>query len=238
MRGTAILLQARMGSSRLPGKAMRMLGGHTLLEHAIRRLQASGYPVVLATTTKNEDDCLGAAAEDLGAHVFRGAEEDVLDRFARAARHFELHRVVRATGDNPAVDIDGVGRTLALLDRTGAGHVVEHGLPDGAAVEAIRVTWLLEAAATATDAYDREHVTPYLKRMPKFAAMQALAPGHLRRPGLRLTVDTEADLAFMQSLMQAVGPQPVPAPLTAFIAAADRMGRGDRDHGEPRRDVR
>lgn len=238
MRGTAILLQARMGSTRLPGKAMRVLGGYTLLAHAIRRLQASGYPVVLATTTRAEDDCLCAAAASLGAHVFRGAETDVLDRFARAAQHFELHRVVRATGDNPAVDIDAVARTLALLDRTSAGHVVEHGLPYGAAVEAIRVAWLLDAAAKATDPYDREHVTPYLKRLAKSAAIQALAPGHLRRPALRLTVDTETDLAFMQSLMEAVGPQPVPAPLTAFIAAADAIARGDHTHAKPRSDVR
>jgi spore coat polysaccharide biosynthesis protein SpsF len=226
MRGTAVVLQARMGSTRLPGKAMRVLGGRTLLEHAIRRLRASGYPVVLATTTLSDDDCLCAAAETLGAYVFRGSENDVLDRYAQAARHYELHRVVRATGDNPAVDIDAVGRTLALLDRTSAAHVVEHGLPYGAAVEAIRGAALFEAASAATDPYDREHVTPFLKRTPRFRAVQALAPGRVRRPGLRLTVDTEDDLVFMQALVEAVGPQNEPAPLTAFIAAADRLACG------------
>jgi spore coat polysaccharide biosynthesis protein SpsF len=225
MRGTAIILQARMGSTRLPGKALRLLGGRTLLEHAVRRLQASGYPVILATTERSEDAPLAQAGKDLGAHVFRGADADVLDRFAQAARHFELHRVVRATGDNPAVDIDAVDRTLALLDRTSASHVVEHGLPYGAAVEAIRTTALLEAAALATDAYDREHVTPFLKRTPRFAALQALAPGHLRRPGLRLTVDTEDDLAFMQALVDAIGAQSFPVPLSTFIASADRLSQ-------------
>jgi spore coat polysaccharide biosynthesis protein SpsF (cytidylyltransferase family) len=238
MRGTAILLQARMGSTRLPGKAMRTLGEHTLLEHAVRRLQASGYPVVLATTTKPEDDGLVAAAQALGAYTFRGSEDDVLDRYARAARFFELHRVVRATGDNPAVDIDAVSRTLALLDRTTAAHIVEHGLPYGAAVEAIRVGALLEAAATAVDPYDREHVTPFLKRTPRFRALQALAPGRLRRPELRLTVDTEADLAFMQTLLAAVGPQTSPAPLSAFIAAADRLNNADGDREQPWQDAR
>jgi spore coat polysaccharide biosynthesis protein SpsF (cytidylyltransferase family) len=115
-----------MGSARLPGKAMRMLAGHPLITHAIVRLQSSGYPVVLATTTKPEDDCLIEVATGLKAHVFRGSEDDVLDRFAQAARHFELHRVVRATADNPVVDIDAVARTLMLLDRTSADHGVAY----------------------------------------------------------------------------------------------------------------
>lgn len=237
MRGTAIVVQARMGSTRLPGKALRLLGGRTLLDHAIGRLKASGYPVVLATTTNRADDRLVAAAETLGAEIFRGPEADVLERFAQVTRHFELHRVVRATADNPAVDIAAVGRTLALLDRTSAAHVVEHGLPYGAAVEAIRATALRDAAATATDPYDREHVTPYLKRTSRFAAVQALAPGHLRRPALRLTVDTEEDLAFMQTLLDVIGGERFPAPLSAFIAAADQLA-GSSGAVEPRRDVR
>lgn len=224
MRGTAIVLQARMGSTRLPGKSMRTLGGRTLLTHAVMRMQASGYPVVLATTTKAEDDCLVAAAESLGAYVFRGAETDVLDRYAQAARFFELHRVVRATADNPAMDIDAVGRTLMLLDRTGADHVVEHGMPLGAAVEAMRGDALLRAAELATDPYDREHVTPIVRRPGgPFFALAALAPGALRRPSLRLTVDTEDDLVFMQKLFDQVGPAPYPAPLSSFIDVADRL---------------
>ena len=236
MRGTAILLQARMGSSRLPAKSMRVIGGHPLVAHAIVRMQASGYPVVLATTTKPEDDCLVSAAEALGAHVFRGSELDVLDRYARATREFELHRVVRATADNPAVDVDAVARTLMLLDRTGADHVVEYGLPYGAAVEAIRGGALLRAAELATDPQDREHVTPMLRSSREFFGLAAVAPGHLRRPGLRLTVDTEDDVSFMQRLFDALGQSLFPAPLSAFIEVADRIlvsskGSGSRVRG-------
>ena len=237
MRGTAILLQARMGSARLSGKSMRELAGHTLVAHAIVRLQASGYPVVLTTTTKAEDDCLAKAATDLRAHVFRGSELDVLDRFAGAVRQFELHRVVRATADNPAVDIDAVVRTLALMDRTGADHVVEYGLPYGSAVEAMRGSALLKAAAQATDPADREHVTPLIRRGPGFFALAAIAPGHLRRPRLRLTVDTEDDLAFMQKLLEAVGPRPFPAPLATILDVTDRMPTA-ASSGPERREVR
>lgn len=220
-----------MGSSRLPGKSMRVIGGHTLVSHAVVRMQASGYPVVLATTTKSEDDCLASEARALGAQVFRGSELDVLERYARATREFELHRVVRATADNPAVDIDAVARTLMLLDRSGADHVVEYGLPHGAAVEAIRGSALLRAAEVATDVYDREHVTPTLRSSREFFGLAALAPGHLRRPGLRLTVDTEDDLSFMQRLFDALGQGRFPAPLSAFIDVADRILLGSKGSG-------
>jgi spore coat polysaccharide biosynthesis protein SpsF len=223
MRGTAVLLQARMGSTRLPGKSMRDLAGHPLVAHAVVRLQASGYPVVLTTTTRPEDDCLVELATALKAEVFRGAEVDVLDRFAQAVRHFELHRVVRATADNPAVDIDAVSRTLALMDRTGSDHVVEYGLPYGAAVEAVRGSALLKAAAQATEPADREHVTPMIRRGAGFRALAALAPGYLRRPRLRLTVDTEDDLLFMQKLFEAVGPHAFPASLATILDVTDRM---------------
>jgi spore coat polysaccharide biosynthesis protein SpsF len=200
-----------------------MLAGHTLLAHAIVRLQASGYPVVLVTTTKPEDDCLVDAAADLRAHVFRGSDLDVLDRYAKATQHFELHRVVRATADNPAVDIDAVARTLMLLDRTSADHVVEYGMPIGAAVEATRGSALLRAAAQATDPYDREHVTPFIRGNPGYRALAALAPGHLRRRGVRLTVDTADDLDTLQRIFDAVGPHQFPAPLGAILDVVDRM---------------
>jgi spore coat polysaccharide biosynthesis protein SpsF len=238
MRGTAVLLQARMGSSRLPGKSMRMLAGHTMLAHAIVRLQASGYPVALVTTTRSEDDCLVEAACHLRAEVFRGSDVDVLDRFAKAVQHFELHRVVRATADNPAVDIDAVSRMLSLLDRASADHVVEYGLPVGGAVEALRGSALLRAAAEATDPYDREHVTPLIKRNSEYRALAALAPGHVRRRGLRLTVDTEEDLAAMQRLFDAVGLQHFPAPLSVILDVMDRMLDRSDGSGSGRREIR
>ncbi len=236
MRGTAVLLQARMGSTRLPGKSMLDLAGRPLVEHAIRRLQASEYPVVLVTTTLPEDDVLAAAAARLGAHTFRGAIEDVLGRYARAAQAFELHRVVRATADNPAVDIDSVGRTLTMLDRTGADHIVEAGLPVGGTVEAMRASALLAASRAATDPYDREHVTPFLKR-GAFTSIPVLATGRLRRPNLRLTVDTADDLAWMQRLCDAMPRDLFPASLARFIEAADRVRRAP-DNGSEMREVR
>ena len=218
---SAIVLQARMGSTRLPGKSMAFIEGKTLVHHCIERLRSrSGLMVLLATTTLSEDDVLADEASRLSVPVVRGSAEDVLSRFARAASMFELTTVVRATADNPAVDMDAPRRTLDLLLRTGVDHVVERGLPDGAAVEAVSCDALHRAHALATDAYDREHVTPFLKRDHRFRSLNLLAPAALRRADRRFTVDTTDDLEFMRGVYRALGQQ-TPAPLSAIIHASD-----------------
>jgi spore coat polysaccharide biosynthesis protein SpsF len=121
-----IVLQARLGSRRLPGKALEPIGGCSMLERCLRRLIAGGVAhVVLATTTLFEDDVLAAIAAKLGVPVFRGEVDDVLGRYIGAAEAFDLDPVVRATGDNPAVDIQGPGRVLATLRSSGADFVIE-----------------------------------------------------------------------------------------------------------------
>src|SRR5687768_3923953 len=107
MRSKAgIVLQARMASARLPGKALALIAGRSILEHCLRRLILAGVArVVLATTTREEDDALSAVAERLGVAVYRGSDTDVLARVVEAAETFDLDPIVRATGDNPAVDI-------------------------------------------------------------------------------------------------------------------------------------
>jgi spore coat polysaccharide biosynthesis protein SpsF (cytidylyltransferase family) len=179
--------------------------------------------VIVATTELPEDDRLAAEAARLDAPVVRGPSEDVLARYLKAAEAFGLTDVLRATADNPAVDMDAPRRTLALLRRSGADHVVEHGLPHGAAVEAVTTRALQQAAALATEASDREHVTTLIRRDARFFALPALAPGHVRRPQIRLTVDTAADLAFMRRVFALAGAVPgAPAPLAEILTAAAR----------------
>ncbi len=218
---TAIVLQARMGSTRLPGKVLATIGGWTLLEHAVRRLAQSGYPVIVATTTLSDDDVVEQAATRLGAGVFRGEDTDVLARYLGAARQFGLTRIVRATADNPFVDGDGVRRTLRFLEQAGADHVIECGLPVGTAVEAVTVEALDRAAGLVADPYDREHVTSFVRRDSRFRALRAVAPGGLRRPGLRLTVDTSDDLEFIRHVYADVGDSDALPALGVVIAAAD-----------------
>lgn len=218
---SAIVLQARMGSMRLPGKTLAPIEGRTILAHCLERLRdRSGLRVIVATTTSADDDVLVTEARRLGAPVVRGAVNDVLSRFVLVADTFNLATMVRATADNPAVDLDAPRRTLDLLLRTGAAHVVEHGLPAGAAVEAIACDQLREAATEATDPYDREHVTPFLKRGRRFLALAALAPATVRCPELRLTVDTPEDLEFVRRVYAFSAASGGPAPLSELIAAA------------------
>lgn len=191
-----------MGSARLPGKSLAQIGARHLLGHCLARLiVGSAAPVMLATTTNREDDALVEAA---GAHcvsVFRGPADDVLQRYVQAARAVGARYVVRATGDNPLTDIDGPERVLRALRESGADHVIEDGLPYGAAVEAITVDALNRAALQATDPADREHVTTLIRRdHERFAPLVIEAPAKLRRPDIRVTVDTPDELQFARSL--------------------------------------
>ena len=221
MRSRAgILLQARLASSRLPGKALEAIGGRPLLEHCLRRLVAAGVArVVLTTTTRDEDSALCDLAARLGVAVYRGSDTDVLARMAEAAEAFDLDPVVRATGDNPAVDIQAPGRTLEALRAANADYAFEDGLPYGAGVEALTREALRRAARAVTLPDDREHVTTWVKRRSDlWNLVFPPAPAPLRRPELRLTVDTAGDLAYVRSLFARTGAdQPS---LRALIEAA------------------
>jgi spore coat polysaccharide biosynthesis protein SpsF len=220
----AVVLQARMGSARLPGKVLSVVGGRSIVAHCVTRLGArSGLPVILATTDRPEDDVLAGAAGELGVPLVRGSSADVLGRYVLASSTFGLTHVVRATADNPAVDLDAPRRTLDLLCRTGVGYVGEVGLPIGAAVEACTVEALRLADRAAIDPYDREHVTPFLRRDQRVASLEALAPAPLRRADIRLTVDRADDLATIRDIFDTIGTHAGRAPLSAFIEAADHV---------------
>lgn len=225
MSNAAIVLQARMGSTRLPGKVLAPIAGRSVLAHCIERLRVrSRLPVVVATTELPDDDRVVVEAARLGAAVVRGASDDVLARYVKVAETLGLTHIIRATADNPAVDMDAPRRTLDILLRSGADHVVEFGLPHGAAVEAVTTAALVRAADMATEPADREHVTPLIRRDKRFFALPALAPGAVRRPQIRLTVDTAADLAFMRRVFALAGATPGdPAPLAVLISAAARV---------------
>lgn len=220
----AIVIQARMGSARLPGKSLAPIGGRSLLARVVERLLHQGeLPVVLATTTLLEDDMLCEEADRLGVTVVRGSADDVLGRYAFAASLLGAPAIIRATADNPAVDLDAPLRTLDILLRSGADYVVDYGLPLGGTVEAMTTAALVRAAALATEPYDREHVTPFVRRDGRSRAIDALAPTALRRPDLRFTVDTADDLDYMRRIYHEAGPAESPWPIDAFIAAADRL---------------
>lgn len=218
-----IVLQARMNSARLPGKVLTDIAGCSILGHCIKRLKAANVgEVIVATTTRPEDAAVVAEAERHGARSVRGPVEDVLGRFILALADWHGPYVFRATADNPVVDIDAPGRVLKVLEG-GADYCVEEGLPVGAAVEGVRTAALRDAASVAHSAYDREHVTPYLRHQPgRFKVCPAPAPPECYRPHLRLTVDTREDFSYVRSLLEQAGAEERLVPLREVIALADR----------------
>jgi spore coat polysaccharide biosynthesis protein SpsF (cytidylyltransferase family) len=221
MERIAIILQARLGSHRLPGKVLARIGTRTLLEHAILRLATTELPIIVATTERKEDDQIEREAERLGVKVFRGETDNVLGRFIAAARANEVATVIRATADNPFVDAEGPSRALALFNRVTADHVIECGLPLGTAVEVVTLEALERADTLIADPYDREHVTSFIKRDSRFRALRVVAPGDVRRPGLRLTVDTQEDLDFVRAVLAQTGAGTRVPRLTEVIRAAE-----------------
>ena len=223
METPGIILQARTGSTRLPGKVLARIGRRTILEHCVRRLERSKFPIVVATTDQGEDDPVERAAQSLGAEVYRGPVNDVLSRIIGAANAFGFTEIIRATADNPFVDMGAPERASTARQRGAADHVIECGLPIGAAVEAVSLDALIRALVLATDPYDREHVTSLVRRDPRFCAVRAVAPSKLRRGGLRLTVDTPDDLAVAREIHTEIGRGDDLADLADVIQAAETV---------------
>ncbi len=222
-----VILQARAGSQRLPGKVLASLLHWPLVEYCIRRLVAADVgQVVLATTTHVEDRPILALAASLGVAVHAGPDDDVLGRFAQVAERFpDAGHVIRATADNPFVDLGTCARVLKVLD-AGADYAVEEALPYGTAVEGLRRDVLLRAHREATTAHDREHVTPWVRRHDHLVRMSPTAPEDVRAPELRFTVDTPDDLAYARRLaadLHVEGHDPRLATLPQVIAAARRV---------------
>jgi len=204
------IIQARMGSTRLPGKVMRDLCGQTVLAHVVRRVAAARNVArtVVATTTLERDDVVAAEARRLGAGVFRGSEEDVLSRYYEAARAERADVVVRVTGDCPLVDPELIAamadRFLALQNLDYLSNALTRTYPRGFDTEVFSMKALEGAWREATTPAEREHVTPFMYRHPERFRLENFAAVH-DRSRYRLTLDTPADWEVIEKLVRALG---------------------------------
>lgn len=204
------IVQARLGSRRLPGKVLRPIAGRPMIDRVLERTARASLVdrVVLATTVAASDDRLAAHVAALGYEVLRGSETDVLDRYQSAAARLGASIVVRITGDCPLIDPDLIDAVIALRAETGADFATNTDppmFPDGLDVEVFTAAALTRAAAEATEPFDREHVTPYLRR----DHFQRAALKHdADLSALRWTVDEAADLATIDRLVQHLGDGP------------------------------
>ena len=203
-RSTLCVVQARTGSTRLPGKVLEPLGGRPMLQFMLDRLADLRVDeLVVATSTLDRDDAVVEVAFDAGRQVVRGSESDVLDRFTSALAAYPADHVIRLTADCPLADPVLVEAVLARhLDRGAdyTSNVFPRTFPRGLDCEVMTAAALRTAHAEATDPAEREHVTPFFYRRPErfsLANMRNDAP--LGREGW--TVDTAEDLAFVRGLV-------------------------------------
>lgn len=207
-RRAGIILQARMGSSRLPGKVMRPMAGKPMIYWIIERLKMCRIPeiLILATSTEDRDQPLADYAENLGASIFRGSESDVLDRYYECARLFKLDDIVRATADNPLVDPEECDRLLEFyyqkqLDFTIISTDGERGYPVGVGVEAFNFRSLQISWNKGLKAHHREHVDEYMLENPaEFKQEKMLAPLDKCGADISFTVDTNEEFNFVERL--------------------------------------
>lgn len=204
------ILQARMSSTRLPGKVLADLAGAPMILRQIERLGRARRldRIVVATSDQASDEVLAARLAQAGVPVFRGALDDVLGRFIGAIEAFGADgAVVRLTADCPLADPELIDATLDLHARSDAEYTsntpARRSYPKGLDVEVFEASALRTAAAQTTDPYDREHVTPFLYRHPerfRIAGLEQAAD----EGEVRWTVDRPDDLQFVRAVYDAL----------------------------------
>jgi spore coat polysaccharide biosynthesis protein SpsF len=202
---TVAVIQARMGSQRLPGKSLETIGDRPLLAWTMTSVLAVAdlTELVVATTEDPADDPLVALIENAGVRVHRGPVHDVLARCWAAVEGFAPDVVLRQTGDNPFCDPRVAAAQVHALVERGLDYVGIAGWPLGIAAEVCTASALAAAARESIDPAEREHVLPFVYRRPERFRLGNLNPSPPLRAGaasLRFTVDTAEDLAFARSI--------------------------------------
>lgn len=206
-----IIVQARMTSTRLPGKVLLPVAGRPMLGWVLERLRAvrDDVGVAVATTTGASDDPIVDLCATLDIPVVRGSEQDVLDRYHDAAAKLSADPVIRITSDCPLIDPATSRAVLELWERDTpdyASNTLERTFPRGLDTEVLSRSTLDIAWATATEVFEREHVTPYVYRRPERFRLANLSSG--RDEGMRRwTVDTLEDLHFVRAIYEELAPR-------------------------------
>ncbi len=222
MGDISIVLQARIGSTRLPRKLLLPLSGVSIFEQILRRLILAKVPDrVIVATTDNSASLIQKIADKYGIPLFIGSEEDVLARFVDTIHTFDISTVVRATADNPLVSIDYIDRTLLLHSEQCADITLYPQLPYGTGIEVIESKVLEKVHRITQDPFEREHITQYIYRHEQnFAIFRGTPEKKFQRPDISLTVDTIEDYRYMCDIYDALY-RGAPIPLEDVIAYLD-----------------
>ncbi|MEN9558543.1 MAG: hypothetical protein RL141_912 [Candidatus Parcubacteria bacterium] len=205
------IIQARMGSARLPGKVLLRVCGKTLLEHQLERVMRARllHGIVVATSTEERDTPIAQTAQAAGVQVFRGSERDVLDRYVQAARVAEADVIVRLTADCPLMDPAIVDRVVEAFFTQGTDYVSNvrpPTFPDGMDVEVFTREALEVSGREACLPSEREHVTAFIATHPQQFTIGNVAQS-VDQSAIRLTVDEPADWELVRQVFEVLYPQ-------------------------------
>ncbi len=206
LRRVVAIIQARMGSTRLPGKILEKIGDKPLLEILVNRLKKSQFidDIVIATTSNKNDDVVEKFSQNLNINYYRGSEENVLGRYVESAKKFNADVVVRITGDNPLTDIDLIDKLIDAHFKFNSDYTYCLDTPLGVSAEIINSNILKEISLKADLDYEKEHVTPYIRsHSEKYKILKFNS--NLKHQYIRLTVDTNEDLDLIKVIYQNLG---------------------------------
>lgn len=202
-----IITQARMTSTRLPGKVLKLVKGKSLLAYHIERLQKTGFSVAIATTVNETDDALVDFAKEHQLNYFRGSEDNVLSRFYHTATQYNFDIIVRITSDCPLIDPHLIRNSIEKYLRFNnenlyMSNVIDRTFARGFDFEIFSYALLKEAFEKATELSDLEHVTPYIRKNISgktefYDIKQTEDNSHLR-----ITVDTADDFSLIKALIE------------------------------------
>jgi len=208
------IVQARMGSSRLPGKVLADIEGEPMLARIVSRVAQARMVqrIIVATSEATDDDRVAAVCEHKNIPVFRGSEQNVLDRFYHAAKSHQADVVVRITGDCPLIDPEVIDRIIAAYLRGEcdyASNTLVYSYPDGLDAEVFSFAALETAWRDARRAADREHVTPFLRTSRRFRLRNVESELGRSTRHLRWTVDEPCDLEFVRAVYAYFGTEKI-----------------------------
>lgn len=237
----AVIIQARMGSTRLPGKSMNLLSGKPLLFHVVERAMRTkkADTVVVATSRDSEDDVIETFCAAEAISCFRGSHDDVLARYYETAKHIGVETIIRITADCPLIDPGIIDECIETFERSSADYVSnvnpERTFPKGLDVEVVGMKALTQAYKEAREPYEREHVTPYIwenKKKRFTIGRGVVARPEYRRP-YRICVDYAEDFQVLEHIYSALYREGDIIPVLsvfAFLDSHQEVARLNREY--------
>ncbi len=204
------IIEARMNSSRLPGKVLLEVNNQPMLYYLVKRLKSVKLidTICLATTTDSSDDVLESFAKKNSISCFRGSENDVMGRVLNASHKFNADLVIEITGDCPLIDPNLVSQAIEIFINNDVNYVNNNTIrsyPDGMDIRIFEPKTLLKSYNLTKSSLEREHVTLHIKKNPDiFSYINIIAPPNLNYPNIGLTLDEESDYILIKKIIESL----------------------------------